>query len=484
MMYFRLSSHDISALRAGQELKFSADPDPGERPLPQDLARGILQSWRWQRIVRGPSGLRTTGADDPDGVPFASVPELRATLTLWLDQTELGQYALIGLSGFRGPGFRGSDLAGIHGGRSPKVLQPDNETVNARLAGDPALRPRVTVQPQPTCRPTPAPGASPDSLSTPKVTTADVLETLYRASGLPIVADAYTRLYKPETVTMRNQPRFAALNSLSEAMRLRWNKEGSWLQFRSTSFYDDRLKEVPNRLLTRWAAARRQRGSLTLEDLVEIAQLSDTQLRGEEMAEGARLCYGLAEWDLARNHMVLPNLRFLAQFSPAQRQETMTTAGLPFTRMTLAQQQGFLSRALGQEGAGLQSLEDLAGATLRVDYSQPGWYEWRPPGLNMLRGVVPLGPPPDGRRLLLPVVRERTREAMLQALRRVDPQIREAVRKSAVRRDPRTGQDPPSEEAQIVPSNLDLVTIYIPGTKSNFAVLSYSTNLHASAIGW
>ena len=46
-------------------------------------------------------------------------------------------------------------------------------------------------------------------------------------------------------------------------MRLRWNKDGSWLQFRSTSYYDDRLKEVPNRLLARWAARRRQSGMIT-----------------------------------------------------------------------------------------------------------------------------------------------------------------------------------------------------------------------------
>ena len=51
---------------------------------------------------------------------------------------------------------------------------------------------------------------------------------------------------------MRNQPLFEALNQLSDTMRLRWHKDGPWLQFRSTSFYDDRIKEVPNRLLVRW----------------------------------------------------------------------------------------------------------------------------------------------------------------------------------------------------------------------------------------
>jgi hypothetical protein len=504
-MYFGLSPQELAVIRTGQWIAFSVDPRPGdvllprvpnavlrpgEQPLPPDVARGILQSWRWERIVRGPKGLSLVGAEAPDSVPVASVPEVRPWLTLTLDQSEPGVFSLVGNPGLRSPGFglRGV-LAVITGGRSPKVLQPENETANARLAGDPNLRPRLSVQPHPSCRSTLAPTAPAESLPEPKVTTADVLETLHRASGLPLVADAYTRLYKPETVTVRDQSRFAALNRLSDTMRLRWNKEGNWLQFRSTSFYDDRLKEVPNRLLTRWTAARRQHGFLTLEDLLEIAQLPDAPLKGDEMAEGARVCCGLAEWDLARNQMVLANLRFLAQFTPAQRQEAMTTAGLPFTKMTLPEQQGFIDRAVGsravglKEGDGLRSLEDLAGATLRVDYSQPGWYEWRPPGERAHSWVVPLGPPPDGRRVLVPVVRERTREAALQALRRVDPQIREAVWKSTLRWDLQGDQIPPTEEAQIVATKLDLTTLYIPCATTKFRVQFQSTNSQMVDLG-
>jgi Putative zinc-finger len=503
-MYFRPSPQEMAAIRAGQWLAFSTGPQPGEPPLPRvpfsvfapgerqlppDVARGILQCWRQERVHRGPRGLGLTGPDEPGSVPVASVPEVHAWLTLSLDQSELGQYRLEGNSGFRASdGLLRGNIALIGAGRSPKVLQPDNETANVRLAGESALRPRLSLQPQPSCRATPAQTASSESPLEPKVTTADVLETLHRATRLPLVADAYTRLYKLEGVTVRNQPRFAALNRLSDAMRLRWNKDGNWLQFRSTSFYDDRLKEVPNRLLTRWAAARRQHGFLTLEDLVEIAQLPDAPLKGEEMAEGARLCYGFAEWDTARNQWVLANLRFLAQLTPAQRQEAMTSAGLPFARMTLAQQQEFIDRTVGsrailiQEGEGLQSLEDLAGATLRVDYSQPGWYEWRPPG-DALRWVVPLGPPPDGRWLLTPVVRERTREAVLQALRRGDPQIREAVWKAVLRAVPGNEPSPPSEEAQIAPSKLELTTLYVPGT-TRFPVQFQSTNRQSAAVGW
>src|SRR5262249_45603194 len=156
------------------------------------------------------------------------------------------------------------------------VTNPNNAAVNAKLARDPALRSRVTVQPHSSCllapppvrAPWSAPGAPAGSSPEPRVTTADVLEALHRATGLPIVADYYTHLSPPAEVSVRNALLFDALNRLADTMRLRWQREGGWLQFRSTGFFNDRLKEVPNRLLARWTASRREHGALTLDDLI------------------------------------------------------------------------------------------------------------------------------------------------------------------------------------------------------------------------
>src|SRR5262249_20242099 len=144
-------------------------------------------------------------------------------------------------------------------------------------------------------------GAPGESASEPRVTTGDVLEALHRATGLPIVSDYYTRLYKPAEVSARGQVLREVLDRLADTMRLRWKRDGEWLQFRTATYYDDHLKEVPNRLLAHWAAARRRQGFLSLDDLAEIAQLPDPQLDGAEMAEGAKECFGLAEWDLLRD---------------------------------------------------------------------------------------------------------------------------------------------------------------------------------------
>jgi hypothetical protein len=51
----------------------------------------------------------------------------------------------------------------------------------------------------------------------------------------------------------------------------------------------------------------------------------------------------------------------------------MSPAGLLFTRMRLAQQQ-FRTLGLSAEDTGIQSLEELAGAALRVEYTRPRLY--------------------------------------------------------------------------------------------------------------
>jgi hypothetical protein len=244
---------------------------------------------------------------------------------------------------------------------------------------------------------------------------------------MPIVSDFYTRLYDPASLIMAEQPLFDALNRLTDTMDFRWSKDGEWLQFRSARFYHDRIKEVPNRLLSRWAASRRQRGVLALDDLVEIAGLSDAQLDAADMAEGARDCWGLTEWSMARSETLRPDLRFLAELIPSQRQEALSPAGLAFSKLSLPHQQRYMALALRFDDRPLQSLEELEGAVLRVEYTHPGDFEWRPSASNSYCWVAPLVPGPEGRRALMPPIRGRTREEALAAARRLDARLLEAL---------------------------------------------------------
>jgi RNA polymerase sigma-70 factor, ECF subfamily len=490
-LYYQLSRSELEALRAGQTLKYASRPLHGEQPLSPSVARGVLQSQReprlkvfkWDPPLDGRDEMIAhTDANDPEGRPLTTMPGVTATVSLTLEQSELGRFTLNGTSGYyanRRPGRRPADTYAwgdanpLAVGTSPAVLKPTNGAANPMLAQDPTLRTRVILRPQPTCGLTKVVGTGDDSPPEPKVTIADVLEALHQATGLPVVSDHYTRLYKAETVSVSNQPLYDALNHLTDMMRLRWNKDhaGNWLQFRSTSYYNDRIKEVPNRLLARWEASRRQHGALTLDDLCEIVQLPDAQLDGEEMAEGARELYGLAEWDLGRNGNLRPHLKYLAGFAPAQRQEVRSPTGLPLTKMPLAQQQEFIARALIPEAGPLQSLDELEGAVLRVDYSLPGWFQWRAPiPASHVPWVMPVAP---GRRGPRAPVRERTREATLAAAQRIFPQIRQAMLHLERRAKPEaTEAEIAPQASQITPTRLELTVLYVPGAS------------HARCITW
>jgi RNA polymerase sigma-70 factor, ECF subfamily len=475
-MYYRLSRQDLEALRAGQGLEFSGEPKPGERALPPDVARGVIQSQRHLRVHTGgivPIFLGgAAGEALPEDLPLPAVPEVRANVSLWMRQTELGHLTLGGgcyifYSGPRsGEGGGGNSYAT---GRNPSVLRVENRVFTGKWAGDPALRPSITVRPQPSCSTIGNSGE--DAAPEPRGTTADVLEALHRAAGLPIIADYYTRLYRPEAVSVQSMLLFDALNHLADEMRLRWSKDGSWLQFRSTSYYDDRLKEVPNRLLSRWSESRRQHGALTLDDLCEIALLPDTQLDAAEMAEGARDCFGLAEWDLARNENLRPHLRYLAGFTPEQRQKAMSDGGLPFAAMSLSQQQQFIAHAVQDHplSGPFQSLEELAGATLRVEYTRPGEYQWGDPARanHWKRWVLLIEPGRQGRSAPRPLIRGRSREAVAEALRRLGPEIRELAVKTDRFHGPEPEPEPPLPlEAQVFPTELSLTFVYFPSASN------------------
>jgi hypothetical protein len=499
-MYFRLSPQQQAALRAGHSLHFSQSPRPGETPLPPAIARGVLKSLRTVFFHRHPDGFGIgTGVTEPgpEDIPPSAVPEARADIDLSIRQTELGQIALtyaasVGSESDLPRNSRGTTWDGdgsLASAMSPTVAKPDNRAFNARLAREAALEQAVTIETAGTCRSL-AGSESLDRISTadhrapagePRATSADVLEAVHRATGLPVVGDFYTKLYPPETLSVREQPLFDALSQIADTMHVRWRQDGDWLQFRSVSYYDDRLKEVPNRLLARWAASRKQHGALTLDDLVEIAGLTDAQLDASGTAEGARDCWGLVEWLLPRQGHFRPHLRFMASLTPAQRQEVMGPLGLPFVKLSLAQQQQFMDLALRFDEMPLQSLEELNGAAMRVEYTLPGGFEWIPPATNWYQWAVPIVSGREGRRAILPAVQGRTPDEALAAARRLDPHLLEAIFPEASRLKPevRTAAQVP-DAGEIRPTRLDLRIIYIPGLSNqrDISIVSRTANMH------
>src|SRR5205807_9761758 len=191
------------------------------------------------------------------------IPEVRAIARLEMSPGELGQFTLMGSSGFFTTGWdqpshgdygpRGARSFSSSGpwatGANPAALTPDNQRAHANLARDPSFRAPITLTPHPSCRAIPDSSSMDPESPGSKVTTADVLEELHRATGIPIIADFYTRLHPIDSVSLKNIPLLEALNQVADAMGLRWRQEGAaaaectrcgetraWLQFRSVSF--------------------------------------------------------------------------------------------------------------------------------------------------------------------------------------------------------------------------------------------------------
>lgn len=376
-LFLGLSPDELNSLRNGQSLKFSADPGPGERPMPAGVGDGLMHFPESFRIhVTDQSTQFGPAKQGAAGQSLSAFPGAKPIAHLSLQESEPGKFDLIGGAGVKLPGRTEKGLIDvaesnlrIATGLSPSVRNPRNEVANAALKArferDPALRLAYALQPAATCELFAAPYEQ--GAPGPRVTSADVLETLYRATGQSIVADYYTRVYVPADVSVASAPLFNVLCKSADAMRLRWKWENNWLQFRSTNFFNERRMEVPNRLLERWAASRRRHGALGVDDLAEIAQLNDIQMRSNGMSNGARAVYGLKEWHLVRNQL-RSQWQFLAGLSAAQRAAALTEAGLPYAQMNPAQQRQFCET---RWGGGIIPAENVAEAAFRLRYTPP-----------------------------------------------------------------------------------------------------------------
>src|SRR5262249_1394964 len=120
---------------------------------------------------------------------------------------------------------------------------------------------------------------------------------------------------------------------------VRWRYDGDCLLCRSTSYFWDRLREIPNRYLRRWAQDREANGWLPLADFLEMATLSDQQLDSARMSAGIRRCWKLGEWGFFASPAIRQQARLLATLTADQRRRALQREGLPFQQLTPTERQ-------------------------------------------------------------------------------------------------------------------------------------------------
>jgi hypothetical protein len=397
-LYHRLTPSQRTALVAGQELVFRPDaPNPDLR-LPDEWHRPLLQSL---------GDVLENGQE----IPLAEIPDARVNqIRLRLKRTELGQVSLAAaLTVARDRGDRMPRDQDLATGRSPSVATPDNATTNAPLRLQSPFAQVVSLRPEPSCprlkRGKPDAqdrnfysfySVSLGTLGQPHVFSGDVWEAVHRETGLSIIADFYTRMHRLDKVTVNRKPLFEGLCTVGDAMGVRWRKDGDFLLCRSTSFFWDKLKEVPNRYLQHWAQDRDANGGLPLADFLEMASLPDQQLESTVVGEAIGHCWSLPEWRLLDHPVIRHRARLVAMLTPEQLQRAMQPAGIPFQELTPAQQQvavqdqyqvsAFMERQNGDPYPVPQ--EWWSHAAIFAEYAPAGWYVWDPPE----RRPVPLVP--------------------------------------------------------------------------------------------
>jgi hypothetical protein len=376
-LYSLLTPDQLVALRNGQDVLFTSKGDGSESSLPKEMADRLLDTYKKD------DGFGEMLKDaDPGDVT------LRMGFTLQKEQPDHVSLA---------PRW---DLDVKHGksesrtvvtdtlteGQPDRLRSPDNEQSHAAYRSRPEFAPKTSLTPDSSV---PAENAKnpnaqewierlkkeatgvtipPDGKDW--IDSADFFAALHRRTGRNVIADYYTRVYPKSRFSVSGKSLLDVLNDAADALQSDWQEDGGFLRFRRFNYYTERTLDVPNRLLRKWRDSRDQRGYLSLDDLSEVAALSDVVRGNDPLRQAVLLKYGLDEWTLASGAKQL--LSFYAKLPPAQKQALESDQGLPLSEVgpdALAEAR----KAIGGEN---MPEERIRAIRCFIQYKKPGSYAW------------------------------------------------------------------------------------------------------------
>lgn len=172
----------------------------------------------------------------------------------------------------------------------------------------------------------------------------DVQLALSEASGCAIVSDSFARamgrVEKDTEITLGD-----VLAQIGSSYKYHWEMHGSTIEFRDRKWFVKRAALVPEASLERWRKALRGTGTLGLDDLAEIALLTqeqfDENIRDDEVFKAAGFVldfYGQKEI-----------LRLYGALTPQQKAAVFTESGLDLRALTPQQWANVDSLLKGRE---------------------------------------------------------------------------------------------------------------------------------------
>jgi len=120
-----------------------------------------------------------------------------------------------------------------------------------------------------------------------------------------------------------------ALETVAQHYGRRWKTVEDCFLWRKKTWWLDEAAETPNSMLQRWQESVKERGGLSLDDVAEVAQLSDYQL--------ARLVWNLPQAIFLREGVVAPFLR--AFFGLEGWHKALGEDGLPMEEIPFSAQE-------------------------------------------------------------------------------------------------------------------------------------------------
>jgi hypothetical protein len=165
----------------------------------------------------------------------------------------------------------------------------------------------------------------------------DVVPAIAETFGINIVADAYRprRVVLPPGASRGEQTLRQVLDEYVRPLA-HWKVEAPFLQIRSSTWYSDRLSEIPQRTVTYWVTRLKQQKFLSLKDVVELVlSLRDEQLEQFESVmrfEGLQFTPGSLRRAILLNKEIL---RGYGQLPPRQRQAVEKGNAVPCMSMPM-----------------------------------------------------------------------------------------------------------------------------------------------------
>ena len=358
-LYAGLNAAQLAQLRAGDVIRFSTEAGTLPAPLAQEVHAAPTKtpppgvprlSTAFGRVQAVPGGL---------GAPGTNLPPIGAEVTLQISSS--GLLRMQGAPPARQFAFRAM-LNSIRGNGesrqvlptpwSPFIAPPREEERPATQTDDPALLKAVELDLSPA-----APAAQNDpvlfralgGLPAGWHSLGKIAAALHEATGLQLLSDSYVRdRIAPERLNVgkgKPRPVVQILDTIAKELNYTWSKEGDLILLRSRIFPEDRVQEVPERVLQPWKSRVSHAGTLTLDDLGDLAAaLTDDQAFGMQnywawYVEGTSIpaMDGLDGFYGNRNH-----LRLWASLTRPQRAAAQAGQVVPVSGMSNIQRSAFL----------------------------------------------------------------------------------------------------------------------------------------------